>query len=90
MNRWQKVYCDTYYKGKLPRSKQGKEDMRLLEQIKDTVTVEFPDFGSTTAHTETYVVTEDECDIPNGKISVTVLISNLNLWLFRGYKVMSN
>lgn len=81
MNKWQKKYCDEYYKGKMPRSKQGKADVELLGTIKDEVTVYFPD------RTETLVVTEDECDIPNGKISVLVLVSNLNLWLSRGLKV---
>ena len=91
MNNWQKVYCDTYYDGKLPKDKSGKEDMKLLGQIKSKVIVEFPDFngvnGFKPAHTETYVVTENECDMPNGKISVSMLISNLNLWISRGYKV---
>lgn len=81
MNKWQKKYCDEYYNGKMPRSKQGKADMELLGQIKETVTVEFAN------RTETFVVTEDDCDIPNGKISVPVLVSNLNLWLFRGQKI---
>ena len=91
MNRWQKVYCDTYHNGKTPRTKQGKADVELLGKIKSQVTVEFPDFnganGFKPAHTETYTVTENECNMPNGKISVSVLISNLNLWLSRGYKI---
>ena len=81
MNKWQKKYCDEYYNGKMPRSKQGKADMELLGQIKETVTVEFAN------RTETFTVTEDDCDIPNGKISVPVLVSNLNLWLSRGQKI---
>ena len=81
MNKWQQKYCDEYYNGKMPRSKQGKADMELLGKIKETVTVELP------SETVTLVVTEDDCDIPNGKISVSVLVSNLNLWLFRGYKI---
>ena len=91
MNNWQRVYCDTYYNGKMPRTAQGKADVALLGKIKSEVVVAFPDFegvnGFRPAHTETYTVTEKECDIPNGKISVSVLISNLNLWLSRGYKV---
>lgn len=91
MNKWQQKYCDEYYNGKMPRSKHGKADMELLGKIKDTVTVEFPDFnganGFIPAHTDTYVVTEDDCNIPQGRISVTVLISNLNLWISRGYKI---
>ena len=91
MNKWQQKYCDEYYKGKMPRNKQGKADVELLGKIKDTVTVEFPDFnganGYIPAHTDTYVVTEDDCNIPQGRISVVVLISNLNLWMSRGYKI---
>jgi len=84
MNRWQTKYCDKYYNGKMPRSKQGKADIELLGQIKDTITVELP------SETVTLVVTEDDCDIPNGKISVAVLISNLNLWLSRGHKITTS
>ena len=91
MNKWQKVYCDTYYNGKMPRSKSGKADVELLGKIKSKVIVDFPCHNSTNgfepARTETYIVTENECDMPNGMISVCVLISNLNLWLSRGYKV---
>lgn len=91
MNQWQKVYCEEYYKGKMPRSKQGKNDLELLGQMKSNVTIEFPDFhganGFKPAHTETYTITEYDCNMPNGIISVSVLISNLNLWLSRGYKV---
>lgn len=90
-NKWQKAYCDIYFKGKSPRTKQGKIDMDLLSKVKSIVTVQFPDFtginGFVPAHTETYTITEKECDMPNGKISVGVLVSNLSLWLSRGYKV---
>ena len=81
MNRWQEVYCNEYHNGKMPRTKQGKADVELLGKVKSQVRVEFPD------RTETLIVTENDCDIPNGKISVSVLISNLNLWLSRGYKI---
>ena len=91
MNNWQQVYCETYYNGKTPRSKQGKADFELLGKVKSTITVEFPDFnginGLIPAHSETYIITKDNCDMPNGIISVDVLISNLNLWLSRGYKI---
>ena len=91
MNRWQQVYCDTYYDGKVPRTKRGKMDMALLEKVKSQVTVEIPDFegvrGFVPAHKETYTVTENDCDMPNGKISVCVLVGNLDLWLSRGWKV---
>ena len=91
MNKWQKVYCDTYYKGSFPQTKEGIYDMGLLSGIKNRVAVEHPDFngihGFVPAHTEILTVTENECDIPNGKISVTVLVGNLRLWMSRGYKI---
>jgi hypothetical protein len=75
----------------MPRSKQGKVDLELLGKIKSKVIVYFPDFnginGFQPAHEETYVVTEDKCDMSNGLISVSVLISNLKLWILRGYKI---
>lgn len=82
MNKWQTAYCNEYYDGKKPRTKTGKEKLELLGQVKETVTVEFPD-----GRTETYTVTENDCDMPNGKISVSVLASNLVLWTERGYKI---
>lgn len=91
MNRWQQVYCDTYYEGKMPRTKAGKATFELLGKIKDQITVKFPDFnglrGFEPAHTETYVVTENECNMPAGKISVSALSVNLPFWLERGYEV---
>lgn len=91
MNQWQQKYCDIYYSGKKPRSKVGKEEFELLGQVKNYVTIEFPDFhganGFQPAHSETYEVTLDACDMPNGKISVSVLASNLRLWTSRGYKI---
>ena len=89
MNKWQKVYCDTYYN--IPQTEDGIYDMKLLDGIKDKIAVEYPDFnginGFVPAHTEILTVTENECDIPNGEISVTVLVSNLKLWKSRGYKI---
>ena len=91
LNQWQKVYYDTYYKGEIIQSEEGIYDMELLSGIKNKVAVEYPDFnginGFVPAHTETLTVTENECDIPNRKISVTVLVSNLKLWMSRGYKI---
>lgn len=91
LNKWQKVYCDTYYKGKFPQTKDGIYDIGLLSGIKNRVAVEHPDFngihGLVPAHTEILTVTENDCDIPNGKISVAVLIGNLRLWMSRGYKI---
>ena len=91
MNKWQKKYCDEYYDGKKPRTKSGKEEFELLGKVKEYVIVEFPGFNDTNgfkpAHTEEYKVTLDDCNIPNGKISVCVLASNLSLWISRGYNI---
>lgn len=91
MNRWQKVYCDMYYDGKAPRDAQGKRDVKMLGAIKSKVKVDFPDFkgvnGIIPAHTEVFEVTENESNMPKGKISVEVLVSNINLWQSRGYKI---
>lgn len=89
MNKWQKIYCDGLYNGKVPKTKRGKEEFELLGNIKSTVTVDFPERNDKPARTDTYIVTEDDCDIPNGKISVSVLASNLSFWSFNGYKVTS-
>lgn len=91
MNKWQQIYCDIYYNGKMPRTKAGKESVELLGKVKSQITVEFPDFnganGFKPAHKETYIITANECNMPEGKISVSVLASNLSLWLSRGYKI---
>lgn len=81
MNKWQKIYCETYYEGKMPRTKYGKWAMDILSQMGDKVIIHFPN------RTETYTITEYECDMPNGKISVRVLVANLELWISRGYKI---
>ena len=94
MNKWQKIYCDTYYNGKYPRSKEGKNAMKLLKQIKDKVLVDKPDFrglhGFNPAHVEILTVTDKaEDNVPNGIINVSTLVANLQLWLFRGYDIRS-
>ncbi len=81
MNKWQKVYCEEYFDGKMPRSKQGKVDMELLSSIKNEVIIYMPNGD------KIYTVTENECDIPNGKISVDVLVSNMKLWMSRKIKI---
>ena len=90
MNHWQEVYLSSYG-GKMPRSKAGKTEYELLEKVKGEVVVHFPDFtginGFEPAHTEVYSVTANDCDMPNGRISVAALASNLILWLSRGYHV---
>ena len=87
MNKWQKKYCDEYYKGKEPKTQSGKQEFNLLGQIREVVVVKFPESNGKPARTEKYTVTEDDCDIPNGKISVFVLASNVRLWLAKGYEV---
>ena len=93
MNKWQKRYVESLYGGKMPRSKVGKAELELLGNVKESVTIHFPDFNSpvksqcSPAHDETYKVTLDECDMPKGLISVQVLAGNLLLWTERGYKI---
>lgn len=87
LNKWQQHYIEVYYDGKLPRSKSGKLELELLGMVDTGVTVHFPDFGKTPAHTESFRVSLDECHMPNGIISVEVLSSNLSLWTQRGYRI---
>ena len=90
-NRWQEYYRNTLYEGKVPRSNAGKEEYGLLGNVGESVTVHFPDFnganGFKPGHTDTYVVTLDNCNIPAGLISVQVLAANLRLWAERGYMI---
>jgi len=81
LNRWQKFYCQEYHNSKLPKTKAGKEALELLSKVDKTITVEFPD------HTDTLKVTERTCNIPEGIISVPVLVSNLRLWTSRGLNI---
>lgn len=81
MNKWQEYFISTYYNGKKPRDKMGKTEFELLGKVKETVTVHFPN------ETKTFSVTLEECNIPSGIISVSVLASNLYLWSERGYKI---
>lgn len=91
MNKWQKIYCDEYYNGKIPRNKIGKEEFELLGNVKEKVIVHFPAFTGATGfipeRTETLIVTEKECNVPKGIISVSVLASNLRLWISRNQKI---
>lgn len=82
MNKWQKKYVDTYYKGKIPRTKEGCLTYDLLGKIRSEITVEFQN-----GQTETYKVDLEECNIPEGIISVEVLASNLLLWKKRRLKM---
>ena len=88
MNKWQQVYWSIYGR---PESRASIEAVRLLGEVKDQITVHFPDFdgigGFKPAHTETYVITEQDCNMPAGKISVSVLAANIPLWIERGYEI---
>ena len=88
MNRWQEVFCNIYYEGKVPTSKIGKEEYDLLGEMSGApvakVSVRIPGKAL-----EVYRITEYDCDMPKGKISVSVLASNLRFWKFRGWEVKS-
>lgn len=92
-NKWQEYYADILYGGKMPSTKQGKEEYEFLGKVKDSVTVHFPEFHSPIlsqchpAEIRTFKVSFDECNIPNGIISVLVLVSNLTFWTERGYQI---
>ena len=91
LNQWQQYFINVCYNGKVPRSQIGSRKLALLGQVKNMIKVDFPDFnginGFEPAHSETYNVTLDQCNMPAGLISVDVLASNLVLWMQRGYKV---
>ena len=92
MNKWQQRYVNEYYDGKKPRDKNGKLKFDLLGQVNEKVTVHFPEFKRENgevrpAYTETYNVTEDTNDMPNGLISACLLAHNLLFWASRGYKI---
>ena len=84
INKWQKKYCEVYYKGKVPKSKIGKYEYDLLGDVKDYVIVTY-DNGKRVE----LEVTLDECDIPNNKINVETLASNLRFWKFNGFLVQT-
>lgn len=91
LNKWQKHYINTLYEGKMPRSKCGKRQLELLGYVNESITVHFPDFngihGLVPAHEETYRVELDDCNMPEGVISVEALSGNLELWTDRGYAI---
>lgn len=84
MNEYQKIYCDTYYGGKKPRTKIGKHEYELLGNIKSYVIVNLP------GGPKELKVTSYDNNIPEGIISVCTLATNLTLWLSRGYKVTTH
>jgi hypothetical protein len=68
LNEYQRHYVKEFCGGRRPRSATRKRDMELLGKVKDKVIIHFPD------HNETYRVTLNDCDIPNGIISVEALL----------------
>ena len=91
MNKWQEKYVTKCCGGRKPRSVNGKTELELLGKVKDFVIVDFPnrstEFGMKPACTERYLVTMSDCDLENGKISVSILANNLRVWLEHGYAV---
>ena len=91
MNRWQEHYISTVCGGKIPRTRHEKRKLELLGNVAESVTVHFPDFngihGFETAHTETFRIELDDCNMPDGIINVRVLAGNLMLWTDRGYTI---
>lgn len=82
MNKWQRKYIDTFYKGKIPRTKEGRYEYELLGKMKSEITVEFQD-----GKIETYRIDLEECNMPKGIINVEVLAGNLALWARRRLKM---
>ncbi len=77
----------------MPGDKRGKKQFELLGAVEDTVTVYFPEMkgvnGIKPAHSQTYLVTENRCDMPNGVISAVVLSWQMLGWSNKGYKIDS-
>lgn len=93
LNKWQKFYVETYCGGKLPKRNAEVMDLLILDEVKDSVTVHFPEFKSPIAsqchpaEVRTFTVTFTENNMPEGRISVLCLLSNLKLWESRGYEI---
>jgi hypothetical protein len=93
MNRWQTLFLEHYYGGKMPQDKRGLKQLSLLENVGDEVTVHFPRFegvnGVKEAHDVTYRVTENRCNMKEGIISAVVLSWQMLMWDKNGYKIDS-
>ena len=86
-NKWQEYYRKNYCSGRADARRY-----ELLGKIKgDKITVHYPDFngirGFVPAHEETFEITFEENNMPEGKISVPCLSANLDLWESRGYRI---
>lgn len=95
MNRWQRAFMDQMGFKNVPRGKWNKWCFDVLGKVRETVTVQFPEFrdphGVKPAETKTFVVDENKIDMPNGFIDVLTLASNLEFWIAdRGYKVTTS
>lgn len=82
MNKWQKKYVDIYYDGEIPADSEGRVAYDLLGKLRSEITVEFQN-----GEKETYRIDLEECNIPEGVISVRILARNLVLWITRGLKI---
>ena len=91
MNRWQQQYLEHYYKGQTPRDKTGQNMYEFLGKVEKEVTVHFPAFDGVNeykpAHTETYTLSEDSCDMRNNIMSITALSLNVTRWQKNGYRI---
>ena len=85
MNKWQQIFIDQWYNGKVPQTKSGRRQVDLLGYMKKHVKVEYGD-----GKVEDLLITEDDVNIPEGKIDVIHLAQNLIFWVdVRGFKVSS-
>lgn len=80
-NKWQKYYRETLCGGTFSAGGTAELEYTLLGKVGEKLTVHFPD-GE-----KTFKVTFDDCNIPNGIISVRILASNLRLWIRREHKI---
>lgn len=91
MNKYQQKFIDEFYNGKMPRDKDGKRRVEILGKIKNSVTVDFPDFnganGFEPAHTSTFTIDENICDWSKSILNPEIMSGNLTLWEDRGYNI---
>ncbi len=82
MNKWQQIYCNIYYNGEMPNDEFGKENLALLEPVKEKVYFKLP-----SGRVKVCTVTEDQDDLSTGLVSVPMLLCNLFLWERMGFPV---
>ena len=76
MNDLQNTYCEVFFHGRKPTDRLGKSVFKILGELKTGLTV----------CEKTYELAAED-DMPHGKISAVTMMSNLELWLSRGYEV---